>query len=72
MSNEIFRENIYTAYNTAPKNCFDLMQIYEDQDPNSLLKHGVKVDTARPFVCDINFWVKRCKETTYNKNLYLV
>lgn len=58
VSSETFRDNIKNARDVALENCFDLMQIYEDQDPGFFVEHGVKVGVARRFVRDIGLWVK--------------
>lgn len=64
VSNEAFRDNIIKARNVTLENCLDLTQIYEDQDPDFFVKHGVKVGAARRFVRDIDLWVKQRGETT--------
>jgi len=69
VSNETFRENITKARDVTVENCLDLMQIYEDQDPDFFVKHGVKVGAARRFVRDIGLWVKRRKEMACNQIL---
>ena len=38
------------------ENRLDLMQIYEDPDPDFFVKHGVKVGAVRRFVCEIGLW----------------
>jgi hypothetical protein len=53
VSNETFRENITRAPNVTVEDCFDLMQICEDQDSSFFVKHGVKVGAARRFVREL-------------------
>jgi hypothetical protein len=54
---------IKKARDMALKNCLDLIQIYEDQDPSFLVKQGVKVGAGRRFVRDIGRWVKQHGES---------
>ena len=68
VSNVVFKDKINKARNMTLKNCLDLIQIYDDQNPGVFVKHGVKVGAARRFVSDIGFWVKRRGEVNCNKN----
>ena len=43
------------------KDDLDLEQVYEDQDPEFFINHGVKKGIARRFVSDIEDWAKRYK-----------
>jgi hypothetical protein len=72
VTNEVFRENINKARDVTLESCLDLMQIYEDQDLDFFVMHGVKVGAGRRFVRDIGFWVKRRKEATCNEIIPLV
>lgn len=56
VSNESFRDSINKAHDVTLENRLDLMQIYEDQDPDFFVKHGVKVGAVRRFVCEIGLW----------------
>ncbi|KAJ5998521.1 hypothetical protein N7451_006331 [Penicillium sp. IBT 35674x] len=67
VSNETFKDNINKARDVTLENCLDLMQIYEDQDPDFFVKHGVKLGAARRFVHDIGLWVNRRKEMSCNE-----
>lgn len=69
VSNEAFRDNIAKARDVALENCFDLMQVHKDQDPDFFVKHGVKLGAARRFVEDIGYWVNRCGESTHQETI---
>jgi hypothetical protein len=64
VSNESFKDNINKARDVTLEHCLDLMQIYEDQDPDFFVKRGVKLGAARRFVRDIGHWVNRRGENT--------
>ncbi|OQE62923.1 hypothetical protein PENNAL_c0256G06018 [Penicillium nalgiovense] len=69
VSNEAFRDNITKARDVTLENCLDLMQVYEDQDPDFFVKRGVKVGAARRFVRDIGRWVNRRGENTRQETI---
>jgi hypothetical protein len=64
VSNESFKDNINKAPDVTLEHCLDLMQIYEDQDPEFFIRRGVKLGAARRFVRDIGHWVNRRGENT--------
>jgi hypothetical protein len=47
----------------------DLEQVHEDQDPEFLVKNGIKRGIARRFVRDIGHWAKRYKIGSNNENI---
>lgn len=53
VSSEILKDDIRKAHDLAIANGLDLRQIYEDQYPDFVIKHGGKVRAARRFVSDI-------------------
>ncbi|KAJ5500643.1 hypothetical protein N7453_009694 [Penicillium expansum] len=69
VSNEAFRDNITKARDVTLESCLDLMQVYEDQDPDFFVKRGVKVGAARRFVRDIGHWVNRRGENTRQETI---
>ena len=71
VSNETFRDNITKARDVTLENCLDLMQVYEDQDPDFFVKRGVKVGAARRFVRDIGHWVNRSGENTRQETIII-
>jgi hypothetical protein len=42
----------------------DLEQVHEDEDPDFLIKKGVKRGIARQFVSNIEDWAKRYRRST--------
>lgn len=48
-----FQDDINRACNVTLEDCFDLMQIY-DQDPGSYIKRSAKLGAAQQFIRDIN------------------
>jgi hypothetical protein len=64
MSNETLRDNIAKVRDVTLEKCLDLMQVYEDQDQDFFVMHGVGLGAARRFVGDIAYWVSRCGEST--------
>lgn len=71
VSNETFRDNITKARDVTLDNCLDLMQIYEDQDPDFFVNRGVKVGAARRFVRDIGHWVNQRRVNTRQETIIL-
>jgi hypothetical protein len=61
VSDEILKAEFQRACDVALEDGLDLEQVYEDQDPEFFIKHGVKRGIARRFVNDIEDWVKRYK-----------
>ncbi|OZJ01562.1 hypothetical protein BZG36_05503 [Bifiguratus adelaidae] len=61
VNDEILKAEFRKARDVALADGLDLEQVYEDQDPDFFVKHGVKRGIARRFVGDIRDWVKRYK-----------
>jgi hypothetical protein len=59
VKDEMLKVEFRRARDVASVDGLDLEQIYEDQDPDFFIKHGVKRGIARRFVSDIEVWVKR-------------
>ncbi|KAJ5882105.1 uncharacterized protein N7529_000777 [Penicillium soppii] len=57
MSNETLRDNIAKVRDVTHENCLDLMQVYEDQDLDFFVMHGVGLGATRRFVGDIAYWL---------------
>ncbi|KAK2810293.1 hypothetical protein FQN50_003024 [Emmonsiellopsis sp. PD_5] len=62
VSSEVFKQHVRKACDVALENCLDLQQIYEDNDPDFFVNHGVKTGVARRFVRDVSRWVKQRKQ----------
>jgi hypothetical protein len=54
VSSEMLKDDIKKQRDVALANSLDLKQIYEDQNPDFFIKHGVKDGVALRFVCDIS------------------
>jgi hypothetical protein len=61
VNDEILKIEFRRARDVALADGLDLEQVYEDQDPEFFITHGVKRGIARRFVSDIEDWVKRYK-----------
>lgn len=59
VSSETLKEDAIKARDLAIANGLDLKQIYEDQDLDFFVKHGVEVGVARRFVSDIGHCANR-------------
>ena len=57
-----WKKGFQTAYTVVMKACFDLRQVYEEQDMAFFVENGVPKDIARSFIDDIPIWVQLCSK----------